>query len=232
VQDNLYMRCQHEAMRTLVFSAISVAALSSAAEIPVTDHSRLELQNAKIENATHHGKSALRVVEDKAPPDGPGEAAAILKNMVFHNGTIELDVSGAPGARPEEGARGFIGVAFRIQQNGACENIYIRPTNGRVDDQERRNHAVQYVSPPEWGWRKLREQFPSKYESYADMQGGEWVHMKIVVNGKSAKTYIGNVAQPTLIVSEMLHGDTTGGVALWVGPGTEAFFRNLRIASE
>jgi hypothetical protein len=41
--------------------------------------------------------------------------------------------------------------AFRIDEAGgsfACKEIYLRPTNGRADDQVRRNHATQYFSYP------------------------------------------------------------------------------------
>ena len=42
-------------------------------------------------------------------------------------------------------ARGFIGLAFRVSASkDKFEGIYVRPTNGRADDQIRRNHSIQY----------------------------------------------------------------------------------------
>jgi hypothetical protein len=41
-------------------------------------------------------------------------------------------------------ARGFVGLAFRIDAAGRFENIYLRPTNSTAADQVRRNHA-RYV---------------------------------------------------------------------------------------
>ncbi len=51
--------------------------------------------------------------------------------------------------------------------------------------------------------------------------------MRIVVKGKDASLYIGDAAQPCLVVHDLKLGDVTGGVALWSGPGTDAYFRNL-----
>ena len=39
----------------------------------------------------------------------------------------------------------------------------------------------------------------------------------------------GTKAQPCLIVNDMKLGDSEGAVALWVGPGTEGYFANLKI---
>jgi hypothetical protein len=42
-------------------------------------------------------------------------------------------------------ARGFAGIAFRVQPDlRTYDAFYLRPTNGRADDQVRRNHAAQY----------------------------------------------------------------------------------------
>jgi hypothetical protein len=158
---------------------------------------------------------------------------AVVKGTTFHNGTIEVDVAGLPGSRAGELARGFIGVFFRIQPDGThMESLYIRPTNGRSTDQLRRNHSVQYTSQPDWPWPRLRKETPGVYETYADMEAGEWVHLKIVVRGTDATLYVGGATQPTLLVHDLKLGDVSGGVALFVGPGTDGYFRNLRITND
>ena len=112
------------------------------------------------------------------------------------------------------------------------ECVYIRPTNGRADDQLRRNHSTQYVSAPDWPWERLRKESPGVYESYADMVAGEWTHLRIVVHGTNASLYVGGSAEPCLIVHDLKLGDVEGGVALWIGPGTEGYFRNLKVSGE
>ncbi len=201
-----------------------------AAEVPVLDLSTFEFKNAKTEVTNWLGVSALKMVEAGR---SPGEAFARIKGQIFHDGTIEVDVAGKPGMNAGPLARGFIGVAFRIQADGKrMENIYVRPANGRAPDQVRRNHTLQYVSVPDWPWERLRKEYPEMYESYADMDSGEWVHLRIVVRGTAASLYVGEAKRPNLIVNDLKLGDSTGGVALWIGPGTEGYFRNLRISAE
>ena len=93
-------------------------------------------------------------------------------------------------AQPRTGvmcARGFTGVAFRISPDAAkFELFYLRPTNGRADDQERRNHSAQYDSFPDYPWFRLRKETPGKYESYVDLVPGEWTKVKISVSGVKA----------------------------------------------
>src|SRR5678816_4251603 len=75
-------------------------------------------------------------------------------------------------------ARGFIGIAFRINDsNTKYESFYIRPTNGRADDQVRRNHSVQYYSYPDYKFDRLRKESPERYESYADMALNQWLSL-------------------------------------------------------
>ncbi|MBZ5728846.1 MAG: DUF1080 domain-containing protein [Acidobacteriia bacterium] len=198
-----------------------------AAGISLTDMSRFDLMNAQVETTTYHGRKALKMTEKEA---APGNAFAILKDVPFHDGVIELEVSGAPSKTADPTARGFIGILFRMKEGGSqAECFYLRPSNGRAGDQLARNYSVQYVSPPEWSWRRLREETPGQYESYADMQPGEWTRMRIVVHGKEAALYVGGAQQPCLIVKDMKRGDSQGAVALWIGPGTEGYFRELTI---
>jgi hypothetical protein len=93
----------------------------------------------------------------------------------------------------------------------------------------RRNHSTQYVSEPEWPWDRLRKESPGVYESYVDLEAGAWTRYKIVVKGARAELYVHDAAQPCLIVKDLKLGDATGAIALWVGPGTDAYFANLKI---
>jgi hypothetical protein len=216
-----------------MFKVCAVAAmfcLSSvhAEQIQLTNLSRLELKNTQAVIATLHGKSALKLTEAES---GQGEAFAAIKDVRFRSGTIDLEVAGAPLKTAPDAARGFVGVAFRMQPGGSrYEFIYIRPTNGRTEDQLRRNHSTQYASFPDWPWERLRQETPGVYESYADMVPGEWTRLKIVVQGTNAMLYVGGATQPCLIVHDLKLGDVEGSVALWIGPGTEGHFRDLTIS--
>ena len=233
--------------------------LGAASELSLESTEGLELVNVNAEPGALGGRQGLKVVGDPdvlqaaarkrrellaamrargEQPSGPGtfEALrtshlAIVKGVEFSNGTIEVEVSGQPAPGAQGGARGFVGVAWRVQDdNKTYDCFYLRPTNGRAEDQERRNHSVQYISHPEWTWYRFRGETPSKYETYADIVPGEWIAVKIVVNGEKARLYVNGAEQPTLIVNDVKSGaDATGRVALWLEGSTVAHYRNLKI---
>ena len=64
------------------------------------------------------------------------------------------------------------------------------------------------------------------------MTPGEWIHLRIVVHGTDASLYVGGAAQPALLVHDLKAGDTKGSIALWIGPGTEGYFRKLTVTDE
>ena len=205
----------------LLLLAVPVAAQS-------TD--RLEGKNVSIAQTNYKGRGAVQVV---AAPDAPNAASyAVVKGASFRDGTIEVDLAGQPAAGAGAGARGFIGIAFRLQGNGAYEYIYLRPTNGRADDQVRRNHSTQYSSHPDFDFAKSRQVAPEKYESYVDLEPGVWTKYKIEVDGGKARLYVHGAEQPCLIVNDLKLEPRVGSVALWVGPGTEGYFSNLKITAK
>ena len=191
---------------------------------------RLEGKNVSIVQAMFNGRSAVQLI---AAPDAPnGDSYAIVQDSSFRDGTIEVDLAGQPAAGAGGGARGFIGVAFRLQADGRYEYIYLRPTNSRADDQVRRNHSTQYSSHPEFDFARSREEAPEKYESYVDLQPGVWTKYRIEVEGPKARLYVHGAEQPVLIVNDLKLEPRQGQVALWVGPGTEGYFASLKITAK
>ncbi|MFT3966043.1 MAG: hypothetical protein QM690_09195 [Sphingobium sp.] len=145
---------------------------------------------------------------------------------------MEAVVAGVP-IDPASTARGFVGIAFRISENAEkFEAIYVRPTNARADDQVRRNHTTQYISHPDYPWERLRREEPGKYESYADMVPGEWTKLTLVVRGASAKLYVDGAKEPALIINDLKLPPASGGIGLWVGPGSRGYFKSVKIAVE
>jgi hypothetical protein len=227
--------------RLILASALALVlpAVASAQDrsLPLTTMDGLTLIRAKAEPATHQGKQGLRVtVSDEAlkqakPGDGELNPLVVIQNLEFSNGVIEAEIAGEPGPGAGEGARGFVGIAFRMQKDmQTYDAFYLRPTNGRADDQVRRNHSAQYISNPAWPWPRLRKETPEKYEAYVDLVPGVWTKVKIEVRGAQAFLYVHDQPQPTLIVNDVKTGaQGTGAIALWVGPGTIAHFRNVTI---
>ena len=184
----------------------------------------------KVELVTYRGRRAVHVIASPGHDSPSDNVTAVLGDADFANGTIEADVAGAPRAGAPGDSRGFIGMALRVQPGGQrYENFYLRPTNGRADDQLRRNHTVQYTSEPEFPWQRLREEAPGVYESYVDLEPGVWTPMRIVVSGRRGELYVNGAAQPCLIVNDLKLGDTHGRVALWAHSSTDAYFSRVII---
>ena len=211
----------------MLFLAVPLAAQSA---------DRLTANNVSVAQITFKGRSAVQLI---AAPDAPNATSyAVVKDATFADGTIEVDLAGQPAANAGGGARGFIGIAFRLQADGRVpgavryEYIYLRPTNGRADDQVRRNHSTQYSSHPGFDFARSRQEAPEKYESYVDLEPGVWTRFKIVVEGRKARLYVHGAEQPCLLVDDLKLEPREGGVALWVGPGTEGYFSNLKITAK
>jgi hypothetical protein len=215
----------------VLFSVAAGSAQTRTMTLPLDSSEGLKPINAKLEPARYKGRKALRVT-DAAPEGSPDDARfVVVTGSQFQDGLIEVDVAGDRIAGAAETARGFVGVAFRVAQGGPpFEAFYLRPYNGRSDDQLQRNHSAQYISSPEFPWNRLRQEFPGKYETYVDLVPGEWTKVKITVSGDQARLYVNEAREPTLLVRHLLHGDSKGGVALFISVGSLAHFSNLRVS--
>jgi hypothetical protein len=209
--------------------AIAQAAPPAPARYPLTTADGLQPHNVTVTPVV--ADSARRSVEGRPIDQQQLETFAVLTGSRFTDGVIELEVSGAPAPGAQSAARGFVGLAFRLQPDLATyDAFYLRPTNGRADDQVRRNHSAQYIAHPAWPWERLRRETPERYESYVDLEPGVWTRIRIEVRGTTARLFVHGQSQPTLLVNDVKSGATaSGSIALWIGPGTVAHFRELRV---
>ena len=217
---------------------------SQARQYSLESTTGLRLNNVAAEATTLDGKKGVRVtvspdVERQAAAMTPEQRAqieplAVIEGTDFASGVIEAEIAGTPAPGAGEAARGFVGIAFRLQPDmRTYDAFYLRPTNGRAEDQDRRNHATQYISHPQWPWFRLRQETPSKYESYVDLVPGVWTKIKIEVRGDRARLYVHDNPQPVLIVNDVKSGPgARGAVAPWNGPGTVAHFRNVVVTPQ
>ena len=175
------------------------------------------------------GKKVLRICKDTTVKAVDEPTFVRINNLDFQDGSIEVKVLSRLLKTAKPSDRGFIGIAFRIdEKNATYESIYIRPTNGRADDQIRRNHSVQYYSYPDFKFDRLRKESPEKYETYADIGLNEWITLRIELKGNKAVLYINNQNSASFIVNDMLGSLKTGGIGLWVDVGTEGYFKDLK----
>jgi hypothetical protein len=179
------------------------------------------------------GRDAYRVTKDPAVKEFDEATFAKLADN-FADGRIEVKVLSRLLKDAPEFARGFIGIAFRINEdNSKFECIYLRPLNARVNDQVRRNHSIQYFAYPDFKFQRLRKEWPERYESYSDMAMNEWIDLRIDVKGAQAKLYLNGSKQPALVVNDLKLGSSAaGGIGLFVDVGTEGFFTDLKVDHE
>jgi hypothetical protein len=176
-----------------------------------------------VRAVTYEGRRAVRL-------SGREGGEALINGLDFASGTIVVRVAGIEVPSEDTSSRGFVGLVFHSDAKGKrYENIYLRMTNGRADDQLRRNHTAQYESIPGAPWYTLRDQHPGQYEAYVDVQRGVWTTMRIVVDGTRARLYVNGADQPTLIVNDLQSGAGGGRVGLWIGPGTVGYFSQMEV---
>jgi hypothetical protein len=178
----------------------------------------------------------LRVVNRKATriPDrnggvrlssSLGNGVAWIEGSDFRSGAIEVDIRGQ-----ESLGQSFVGVAFHRKSDDGYEAVYLRPFNFRATDPARRQHAVQYISLPDFDWPRLRSDFPEQFENPVDpsLDPVGWVRLRVVIDPYKLQIFAGPVSQPTLEVRKL--GELDGGqVGLWVGNNSGGDFATLQI---
>lgn len=189
--------------------------------------------NGRVLWVEHLGRTALKL----APREGQESAtdqeiSAVILGSDFGDGVIELEVSGArrQGYATDDASafKGFVGLSFRVRGDTA-ERFYIRPENARHESEVFRNRSTQYESSPDYTWQRLRQESPGKYESHADMEAGGWTHLRIEVEGTTARLFVNRGSAPALVVTDLRHGRSRGAIALWTRISSDAYFANLRV---
>src|SRR5437764_11241594 len=107
-------------MNTPFASAITLtrASLLTLLALPLAAQSadRLVGKNVSIAQTNYKGRSAIQMI---AKPDAANATSyALVKDVSFRDGVIEVDLAGQPAAGAGATARGFIGIAFRVQSDG------------------------------------------------------------------------------------------------------------------
>src|SRR6202041_140483 len=219
----------------LSYSAVTLLAAGSlCAEtparvqtFPLRDAAGLVMQpKAKTEAVKYQGRNCVRLTIDGDDKDG----LALLPGTDFQDGVIEADIALKTTVPPGVRYPGFVGIAFRARPDAShYELFYLRPGNSEAPDQAMRNHSVQYSSEPGFGWYRLRREWPSVYESHAELAKETWTKVGIEGAGRSAKLFVNGSDKPSLVVEGLKGEDLHGAVGLWSFTGEESYFSNVRI---
>jgi hypothetical protein len=193
---------------------------------PLRDTAGLIAPKVKAEAVTYLGRKCVRITMDGDDREG----LTLLPGTDFQDGVIEADIALKTTVPPGIRYPGFVGIAFRVRPDAShYELFYLRPGNSDAADQAMRNHAVQYVSEPGFGWYRLRREWPWVYESHAELSMETWTKVRIEVAGRAAKLFLNGSAKPSLVVDGLKGEDLHGAVGLWGFTYEEAYFSNLRI---
>ena len=109
----LHRRRQHFALASalLVGAALVMprmeARQNQAKVLPLETAAGVRVSNLKITPATLDGKKGVQLTSTGV------EEVALVEGVEFDNGAIEAELAGTPGPGAGEGARGFVGIAFR-----------------------------------------------------------------------------------------------------------------------
>ena len=190
------------------------------------DTTGLIAPKVRPEAVTYLGRQSVRITMDGDDHEG----LALLPGTDFQDGVIEADIALKSAMPPGVRFPGFVGIAFRARPDASHYELFcLRPGNSEAPEQPMRNHTVQYSSEPDFGWYPLRRQWPSVYESHAELAMETWTKVRIEVAGRAAKLYLNGSARPSLVVDGLKGEDLHGAVGLWSYTNEEAYFSNVRI---
>ncbi len=207
---------------SLLVLFVSTGLQAQTIQPDLQDRSLWDLWGRNVEFLRDNEKKGVTFLEEE--PVG----LMVLKNYDFSNGVIEFDVRGRDVLQ-----RCFVGFAFHIQNDSTYDAVYFRPFNFHNADSVRRTRTVQYISLPDYTWRRLRAEHPAQFEKKVmpvPASAEVWFHAKIVVDHKNVSVFVDNSSEPSMVVQKMT-GTTHGRLGLWVGDPTEGDFANLKITS-
>ncbi len=145
---------------------------------------------------------------------------AMLKDVEFLNGTIEVDVF-------VTGQRSFPGIFFRMQDGGNYELFYIRPhkLDGMHFDALQYTPVFHNVSC----WQLYHGE---GYTKEVVMPAKEWVQLKIEVSGSKAQVYVGDRPQASLVIHQLEQAVKGGRIGGYGPSNGTAYFANFSYSSD
>ena len=192
----------------------------------IKDGKTWRLINAECNTVIEKGKTVARLKPKGMVPQGSNIGLALVEELTFGEGTIEVDLKGK-GKRETS----FVGVAFSVVDGKSFEAVYFRPFNFMRDDPSFRAHAVQYIAWPQYTWENLRRAKPGRYESSVhpvpDPSG--WFHARIEVTKQTVRVWVDDGKEPCLVVDRLV-SHSKGKVGLWVD-SKDGAFSELKISN-
>jgi len=200
---------------TLLMASVLGALVASPAgpvqKLPFSD-GRWDLQGERTAVESVDGRETLRVET----------GWAYRRDVRLEDGTIDFDVQLTR-------RRSFVYLAFRIARDGENEELYLRPHKSGLPD------AVQYA--PVWQRNSAWQLHHGLGATAASVfEPGAWTHVRVVLQGRRAALFVGDLARPALVVPHLAREPQPGYIALRgflpanvPGEGPIARFANVEI---
>lgn len=209
--------------RLLFFVFLTFFAVSSFSQVinlhGMVKDKKIEVYNRELSLIHEDSRLGIRLSKDE------GEGVAWLKGVEFSNGTLEFDVRGEDIKQ-----HSFVGIAFHGKNDSTFDAIYLRPFQFREKDEVLKNRAIQYISLPEFTWRKLREKAPTKYEHSIEPapDPNSWIRVRVVIKDSAITVYINGSSEPSLVVQKVTNL-TSGSIGFYVADTSGGDFANITI---
>lgn len=181
-------------------TGIVVAESASAGETVDFESGRWVLQGARV--VDYLGRRSLA-------------GSAYLEDVEFEDGVLEVDIA-------VDGKTSYPGFVFRMQSAEECERFYVRPHRLEVY-----SDVLQYtpVFNGNAGWQLY---WGPGYTAGAAIPRGEWVHLRLEVEGTQAAVFVGVSEEPALIINRLEHGASKGKIGVMGPADGTAYFSNFQ----
>jgi hypothetical protein len=187
-----------------IITLATSAATAQTATVPLTAADWEGTDSVRIEQ--YLGRPSLYI----------DRGVALARHATLENGTIEYDVAATP-------ATTFLGIAFRAASPRFSEVILLRPRQSGTYE------AVQYAPAFNNVAAAWQIYHGSGSNAVASIPRERWVHVRIELDGPTARVFVDTATTPTLSVPRIAGG---GGnrFGVWTGAyGRGAYFSNIRI---
>ena len=150
-----------------------------------------EFEPDQVEFLSYKGVSSMKVLTGRVP--------ILLKDVLFESGTIEFDLEILNGP--------FCGINFRRTSGMESERFYLRPyRTGNPMGEDAAQYAPVIKGANLWDMRY-------EYQGPADIKGGDWNHVKLVISGKRMLVYVNDMERPALSIPELGGNNKSGGLS-------------------
>ena len=175
--------------------------------------------NREVKSVTENGKNFIQLADNKQ------EGLVWLPTKGFKNGKITVKMRGKDVLQ-----RSFVGIAFHGLNDTTYDAVYCRPFNFFAKDSVRKIHAIQYISHPNFTWKKLRDERNGVFEKEIinPPNPNDWFSMTIIVDKKTVKAFINQDAKPSLMVEKLTELDN-GKLGIFMGDGSGGDFEQIMI---